>query len=32
MAADGVVLADEWVHPADLMALGAALTAGSEAR
>jgi len=26
VAADGVVLADEWIHPADLMAVGAALT------
>jgi uncharacterized membrane protein len=25
MAADGVVIADEWIHPADLMAVGAAL-------
>jgi hypothetical protein len=23
LAADGVVLADEWVHPADLVAIGA---------
>jgi uncharacterized membrane protein len=30
LAADGVVLADEWIHPKDLIALGAAV-AGSKA-
>ena len=25
MAADGIVLADEWIHPKDLLALGAAV-------
>ena len=24
MAADGIVLADEWIHPKDLLAIGAA--------
>jgi hypothetical protein len=31
IATDGVVLADQWVHPIDLMAVGAAL-ADSEAK
>jgi len=30
LAADGIVLADEWIHPKDLLALGAAV-AGSQA-
>jgi uncharacterized membrane protein len=31
LAADGVVLADEWVHPADLIAVGAAAKAKAAA-
>lgn len=31
IAANGVVLADQWVHPADLVALGAAVTAAAAA-
>ena len=29
MAAGGMVLADEWIHPADLIAVGAAVAAGA---
>ena len=32
LAADGIVLADEWIHPADLVSLGAALTEKAAAR
>jgi hypothetical protein len=30
IAADGVVLADEWVHPADLVAVGAHAAAAAK--
>jgi hypothetical protein len=29
LANDGIVLADEWIHPADLIAVGAAAAAQS---
>lgn len=32
LAADGVVVADEWIHPADLLAVGAAAAHAAEAK